>query len=199
MLANPVLLAIAAVVAVLRATGTTYADYMKGAELIAIALGPTTVALAVPLHAHARQIRGSATRLIVAAALGAATATASAVGIAWLLGAPGVIIRSLAPKSVTTAIAVGISEQIGGIAALTTAIVIFTGIVGAMLGGSVLNLADLHEPRTRGLAIGVASHGIGTAYTLARDETEGAYAGLGMILAGILTGLLLPPIWNALE
>jgi predicted murein hydrolase (TIGR00659 family) len=198
-LANPVLLAIAIVIAVLQVTGLSCDDYIKSAGLISASLGPATVALAVPLYAHGRQIRGSGAHLVVAAALGAAAAAASAAAIAWACGAPDVLVRSLAPRSATTAIAIGVSEQIGGLPALTAVLLIVTAIGGAMLGGSVLTLAGLREPRARGLAIGVAAQAIGTACALARDETEGAYAGLGMTLAGVLTGLLLPTVWNAFK
>lgn len=198
-LANPVLMAIALVVIVLHLSGIRYADYMAGAGAVALVLGPATVALAVPLHTHAKQMRGSTVQLLVAAGVGAAAAAMSAVAIAWAMGAPELIVRSLAPKSVTAAIAMGVSEQIGGLPALTAAIVISTGIVGAMFGGWILNLAGIRDLRARGISIGVAAHGIGTAYALARNETEGAYAGLGMTLAGVLTGLLLPVLWHVLS
>lgn len=197
-LANPVLLSIIAIAAFLRATGISYADYMAGAGVILFCLGPATVALALPLRTHAEQMRGFGARLAIAVGLGATAAAASAVAIVWLLGAPGVIMQSIAPKSVTTAIAIGVSAQIGGIPALTASMVIFTGIGGAMAGTLVLEAFGIRDRRARGLAIGVAAHGIGTAYALAHDETEGAYAGLGMTLAGVFTGLLLPAIWKAL-
>ena len=198
-LANPVLLAIAIVVAVLYLTGLSCDDYLEGAGLLSAALGPATVALATPLHARARQMRGSGARLVMAAGLGAAAAATSAAAIAWVCGAPGVLVRSLAPKSATTAIAVGVSEQIGGLPDLTAVLVIMNAIAATMLAGCVLTLAGVREPAARGLAIGVAAQGIGTAVALARDETEGAYAGLGMTLAGVLTGLLLPTLWRALQ
>jgi len=197
MLANPVLFAVVIVVAVLYVAGLSCADYIVSAEpMMMMMLGPATVALAVPLYAHAGQIRGSAARLVAAAGLGAAAAAASAVAIAWMCGAPAVLVRSLAPKSATTAIAMAVSAQIGGLPALTAVVVTTSAIAGAMLGSSVLTLAGLRDPRIRGLAIGVAAQVIGTAYALARDQTEGAYAGLGMALAGVFTGLL-PTVWHA--
>lgn len=196
-LANPVLLAVVVIIAVLHVAGLSCADYTVSAEPIMMMLGPATVALAVPLYAHAGQIRGSVARLVAAAGLGAAAAAASAVAIAWMCGAPAVLVRSLAPKSATTAIAMAVSAQIGGLPALTAVVVTTSAIAGAMLGSSVLTLAGLRDPRIRGLAIGVAAQGIGTAYALARDQTEGAYAGLGMALAGVFTGLLLT-VWHAM-
>jgi predicted murein hydrolase (TIGR00659 family) len=196
-LANPVLLAIAIVVMVLRLAGLSFDDYIAGAVPVSVALGPATVALAVPLYANARQMRGSAGRLAAAAGSGAAAAAVSAAAIAWACGAPPFLVCSLAPKSATTAVAMGVSEQIGGLPDVTAVLVIPSAIAGAMLGGFVLTMAGLRDPRVRGLATGVAAQGIGTAYALARDETEGAYAGLGMTLAGVLTGLLLPTLWHA--
>jgi putative effector of murein hydrolase len=195
-LVNPVLLAAAMVVLLLEASGVRYGTYMAGGELVFVLLGPATVALAVPLHNHAVQLRRSAIRLCLAAGVGSAVAGASAVGIAAVLGASDVVPRSIAPKSVTTAIAISLSEQIGGQPGLTAALVVTTGILGGVISGRILDLAGVRSGRARGLAIGVAGHGIGTAYALTESAEAGAYAGAGMAFSGVLTGLLLPTIWG---
>ncbi|GAC1343442.1 MAG: LrgB family protein [Acetobacteraceae bacterium] len=197
-LLNPVLLAAGLVIAVLVATGMPYAEYHANASLITVLLGPATVALAVPLYTHARQFRHMALPLLLASAIGAATACLSAIGLAAWLGAPDAVLPSIAPKSSTMAIAIGVSQQIGGQPALTAALVVSTGMLVAVIAGRVLDLAGVRDRRLRGLAIGVAGHGIGTAYAMSVDAETGAFAALGMSLGGLLTGLLLPLAWPVL-
>ena len=120
----------------------------------------------------------------------------SAVGIAWVMGARSQTILSLAPKSVTAGIAVGISEQIGGLQTLTIVLVIMTGITGAVLGPLIARLARIDDPRVVGLTMGIASHGIGTARAFQINEVAGAFSGLGMGLNGVLTAILLPLIFR---
>ncbi len=192
--ANPVLLAIAMVVAVLELTRTSYEVYFESAKLVHVLLGPAVVALAVPLHANLRAMQRSALAIACGVGLGAASAAASAVGIAWALGASRPVILSVAPKSVTTAIAMGISDQIGGLPELTAVLVIITGILGAILALPVARLTGLRCLRAAGLAAGVSGHAIATARVLAVDETGGAFAGLGMGLCGILTAIVLPTL-----
>ncbi len=120
----------------------------------------------------------------------------SAVAIAWLLGAQAISIVSLAPKSVTAPVAMGIAEQLGGLPSLTAVIVILTGIVGAMLGPLVLNWLGIRDWSVRGLAIGTASHGIGTARAMQVNEVAGAFSGLAMGLNAVATAILLPILWK---
>ena len=122
----------------------------------------------------------------------------SAVGLAWALGANSQTILSLAPKSVTAGIAVGISEQIGGLQTLTVVLVIMTGVTGAVLGPMVARVAHIDDLRVVGLTMGIASHGIGTARALQINEVAGAFSGLGMGLNGVLTAILLPLICRLL-
>jgi predicted murein hydrolase (TIGR00659 family) len=197
--ANPVLLAIALVVAVLELTGTSYEVYFESAKLVHLLLGPAVVALAVPLYANLRTIQSSALAIACGVVMGAISAAVSAVCIAWALGASRPMILSVAPKSVTTAIAIGISGQIGGVPELTAVLVIVTGILGAMLALPLLRLTGLHCMRAAGLAAGVAGHGIATARVLAVDETAGAFAGLGMGLCGLLTAMIMPTIIGLLR
>jgi predicted murein hydrolase (TIGR00659 family) len=192
--ANPVLLAIAMVVGVLDLTRTSYEVYFETAKLVHVLLGPAVVALAVPLYANLRTMQRSAFAIVCGVVLGALSAAVSAVGIAWALGASKPVILSIAPKGVTTAIAMGISHQIGGLPELTAVLVIITGILGAIVALPVVRLTGLHCIRAAGLAAGVSGHAIATARVLAVDETGGAFAGLGMGLCGILTAIVMPTV-----
>jgi predicted murein hydrolase (TIGR00659 family) len=162
-------------------------------------LGPATVALAIPLYRQFDKVRRSAFAVLASIIAGSATATMSAVGIAWLLGGSHEALASLAPKSVTTPVAMGIAEQLGGLPSLTAVLVISTGILGAMLGPYVLNLLGITNMAARGLAMGTASHGIGTARAMQVNEVAGAFAGLAMGLNALATAVLLPLIWRLLS
>jgi predicted murein hydrolase (TIGR00659 family) len=191
-LLNPTLIAILLVAFLIKLMGVPYATYLRGAGFISFLLGPAVVLLAVPLYRQTRLIRASGHLILVALAVGLPAGVLSAVGIAWCLGASRPTLLSLAPKSVTAGIAVGISESIGGVPALTAVLVISTGITGAILGPWLSKLLRLRDDRVTGLAIGIASHGIGTARALQISEVAGAFAGLGMGLNGISTAVLLP-------
>jgi len=191
-LLNPVLLAVIALVALLAATGTDYRTYFEGAQFVHFLLGPATVALAVPLYRQIAVLKRAWAAIAAAVVAGSLTAVVSAVAAAWALGASFDTLVSLAPKSVTTPIAMGITEKLGGLPSLTAVLVILTGILGAMLGSFVLNAVGVRDWRARGLAIGVAAHGIGTARALQVNETAGAFSGLAMGLNGLATAVLLP-------
>lgn len=156
-------IAVAALVLVLGATGTAYESYFEGAQFLHFLLGPATVALAVPLYLNFATVRRAILPMLAALLAGSCTAVASAVGIVFLLGASDQTVRSIASKSVTTPIAMGITEQIGGLPSLTAVLVILTGIIGAMAVTPLFNLLGLRDWRARGFAAGVAAHGIGTA------------------------------------
>lgn len=191
-LANPVLIAVALLVALLAVTGMPYRSYFEGAQFVHFLLGPATVALAVPLYEQRAQLARLALPLTLGLVAGTLTAVTSAVGIAWLLGASRETMLSLAPKSVTTPIAMGIAEKIGGLPSLTAVLVILTGMLGAVIGGPLLDLLRVPSPATRGFALGLASHGIGTARAFQVDERAGAFAGLAMGLTALLTAVLVP-------
>jgi len=191
---NPVLIAVLALVGLLLLTDTPYADYFDGAQFVHFMLGPATVALAVPLHAQLRALKGAVVATAVAILAGSLTAIGSAVGLAWLLGAGPETLASLAPKSVTTPIAMALGERLGGLASLTAVAVILTGMVGAILGGWLLDRCRIADPRARGLAIGVAAHGIGTAQAFQESEVTGAFAGLAMGLNALATTLFLAAV-----
>ncbi|MGD2173695.1 MAG: LrgB family protein [Gammaproteobacteria bacterium] len=195
-LVNPVLLSVVAIVALLYLSGTDYYTYFDGAQFVHFLLGPATVALAVPLYRQFDRVRKSAPAILASLVCGAITSAASAVIIARLLGAQPQSVVSLAPKSVTAPVAMGIAEQLGGIPSLTAVIVILTGIVGATLGPLLLNLLGIRDWSARGFAIGTASHGIGTARALQVNELAGAFSGLAMGLNALATAILLPLAWR---
>lgn len=191
-LANPVVFAILVLVAVLEITGIPYSRYFEGAQFVHFLLGPATVALAVPLYQQAADLRRHWRPIVACVLVGGAVASGTAVLVGALLGASKLTVLSLAPKSVTTPIAMGISEKIGGEPALTAVMVIVTGIFGAMVARPVLRLCRVRDERARGLAMGVAAHGIGTAAAFHENPRTGAYSGLAMALSGVFTAILLP-------
>ena len=195
-LLNPVLVAVVLIVAVLAGTGTAYESYFDGAQFVHFLLGPATVALAIPLYRQFDKVRRSALAVLASIVTGSLTASASAVAIAWALDGSLEALLSLAPKSVTAPVAMGITEQFGGLPSLTAVLVIMTGVLGAMIGPPILNLLRIKDWPARGLAIGTASHGIGTARAVQINEVAGAFSGLAMGLNALATAVLLPLIWK---
>jgi len=191
-LLNPVAIAVVMLVALLTVTGTEYQTYFEGAQFVHFLLGPATIALAVPLYSHFGKVRAVFLPMLVALIAGAVTAVGTALGTAALLGASFETLASLAPKSVTTPIAMGISERIGGLPSLTAVLVILTGILGAMLATPVLNALGIRDWRARGFAAGVAAHGIGTGRAFHVSEVAGTFAGVAMGLNGLATAFLVP-------
>jgi predicted murein hydrolase (TIGR00659 family) len=197
-LLNPVALAVLALVVVLKATGTDYATYFDGAQFVHFLLGPATVALAVPLYGQLGKLKTQALPLLGALLIGSLVAIGSAVGIAWALGASRTTLVSLAPKSVTTPIAMGIAEKLGGLPSLTAVLVVSTGIIGAVTAKYVLDALRIRDWAVRGFATGLAAHGIGTARAFQVSEEAGAFAGLAMGLNGLATSALFPVlVWVA--
>lgn len=190
--ANPVLLAIVIIASFLMATGTPYPRYFEGAQFVHFLLGPATVALAVPLYAHWPRLKRMALPLVVALFAGSVTAALSAVGIAMLFGGTRATVYSLAPKSVTTPIAMGVAEQIGGIPSLTAVLVILTGVIGAIGFPTLFRLMKVKDHAAQGFAVGIAAHGLGTARAFLISEEMGAFSALAMGLNGLLTAVLLP-------
>jgi len=195
-LANPVLIAVALLAALLLGAGIEYRAYFAGAQFVHFLLGPATVALAVPLYRQWQQVRRSAAAAVLAVLGGGVFAAGTGVAFAWALGAAPEVTASLAPRSVTTPVAMGIAERLGGLPSLTAAVVICSGVVGAALGPLVLDLVRVRDWRARGLAIGTAAHGIGTARALSVNATAGAFSGLAMGLNALATALLLPLLWR---
>lgn len=192
--ANPVLIAVAFLAAILLATKTPFETYFQGAQFVHFLLGPATVALALPLHRHWPIVRKAALPILAALLAGAVTAVVSAVGIAALLGAPYPVLAALAPKSVTAAIAMGVARGIGGEPSLTATLVIATGILGAVMVTPLMVLFRFTDWRARGFAAGLAAHGIGTARAFQVNPVAGAFAGIAMGLNGLVTAALVPLI-----
>lgn len=197
--ANPVLIAATPIIALLVFTGTPYADYERGGAILLWLLGPATVGLAVPLYLNFAQVKNAFLPMMAALVVGSMTAVLSAVFIGYALGANIETIRSLAPKSVTTPIAMGIAAEIGGIPALTAAFVIITGGVGAICGSVLFNAVGVRDPRARGFAMGIAAHGMGTARAFQVSWQAGTFSGVAMTLNGIATAILLPLLWILLS
>lgn len=193
-LANPVLIAVTMLVGLLLLTGTRYETYFAGAQFVHFLLGPATVALAIPLYHQFKRVKAMCWPILAGLLAGSLTAMVSAVMIAKLFGASVPTQLSLAPKSVTTPIAMGIAEKIGGIPSLTAVLVIVTGILGAVGGRYVFDALRIRSDAVHGFSMGVASHGIGTARAFQVNEQTGAFSALAMGLNGALTAILLPLI-----
>ncbi|RVU21525.1 LrgB family protein [Methylobacterium oryzihabitans] len=191
-LANPVLHAIWMIGLVLWATGTAYPVYFEGAQFVHFLLGPATVALAIPLYEHRVTVMRVLVPMLVALLVGSTVALGTAMATARLFGVPEGILVSLAPKSVTASVAMGISGALGGDPALTAVLVILTGIIGAILVTPLLNLLGIRDWRARGFAAGLAAHGIGTARAFQVSEVAGTFAGIAMGLNALLTAILVP-------
>lgn len=189
-LVNPVVIAAGLLVLLLLLTGTPYQTYFEGAQFVHFLLGPATVALGVPLWRNRARVMKSLAPMLCALAAGSVTAIVSAAGIGWLLGAPQPIVATLATKSVTAPIAMALSSAIGGIPPLAAVLVVLTGIFGAVIVTPLMNALRITDYAARGFAVGVASHGIGTARAFQVSEEAGVFAGIAMGLNGALTALL---------
>lgn len=190
--ANPVLWTVLTLALLLAASGTPYPTYFSGAQFIHFLLGPAVVALAWPLWQRRAELRSRARAVLVAASAGGLAAAATAVGLGWALGLPDAVLRSLAPKSVTAPVAMGIAEQLGGIPALAAAFAVLTGLAGALSAKYLFDALRIAEPEVRGFALGTAAHGIGAARALQVHPDAGAYAGLALGVQVVLAALLMP-------
>ena len=193
-LLSPGIVAIVGTIVVLQLTGTPYADYERGGRVLSFLLGPAIVALGVPLAREIETVKRDATTIALAMLVAAVVGVVSATGTALLLGASPAVARSLAPRSVTTPIAIAVSEHLGGVPAISAAVVIATGLLGGVIGPSVLRLIGMRHRAGVGIALGAAAHGLGTARAAEEGDVEGAMSGLAMGLMGIATALLAPPI-----
>lgn len=196
---NPVLLSILSIAIILKTFKISYQTYMESAQLLSFLLGPAVVSLAIPLYKKRNIIKAYWREIGIGIAFGGTLAILSAFYVAKLLGVEEIVLLSIAPKSITTAIAIGVSEKIGGIPALTAVLVILTGIMGNAIGVEVLDLVGIKDKVARGLSMGVTSHGLGTARIILDDELAGAVSGLAMALNGIFTSIVLPYLINILK
>jgi predicted murein hydrolase (TIGR00659 family) len=200
--ANPVLWSVIVIAGVLLATGVDYPTYFAGAQFIHFLLGPAVVALAWPLWQRRAELRARYGRLLLAALLGGIAASGSAVALGWAVGLPHDVVLSLAPKSVTAPVAMGIAEKIGGIPALSAVFAVLTGMIGALSGKYLFDLLRIATDATgmsaRGFALGTAAHGIGAARALHVNADAGAYAGLALGMQVVLAALLMPLVFKLL-
>jgi len=190
--ANPVLWSVVMIGGVLIVTRTSYPVYFAGAQFIHVLLGPAVVALAWPLWLRRAEIRRRGVALTIAALVGGGAAAGSAVALGWALGMSDDVLRSLAPKSVTAPVAMGIAERIGGVPALSAVFAVATGLVGALSAKYLFNALRIDDWSVRGFALGTASHGIGAARALQVDADAGAYAGIALGLQVLLASFLVP-------
>lgn len=191
-LLNPVLVSILLIAGFLTLAGVEYQTYFDGAQFVHFLLGPATVALAIPLYRQLRLLLQSFTAVVAGLLVGAVTAASTAMIIAWALGASERTVLSMAPKSATSPVAMAVSEAIGGLPSLTAVMTILTGIVGSIVGAWVLDRLKIKSEAARGLALGTASHGIGTARAIQMGEIPGAFSALGMGMTAITTTLVVP-------
>lgn len=191
-LLHPVLLTFVAVIVFLSAAGIDYPRYKQATSALDFALGMSVVALGYLLYEQVEQLRGSLLPVGVATLAGCVTGVLSVVYIAMAFGAGREILTSIAPKSVTVPIAVAISEPLGGVVSVTSVVVFLVGIFGSIVGPRLLRRCGIRNPLARGLALGSAAHGIGTARAIELGAVEGALSGLAMALMGIVTALLVP-------
>lgn len=189
---NPILICTAGVIAVLRIFRVDYAVYKEGTVCISYLLTPTTVCLAIPLYEKLELLKQNKKAVIVSISAGVLTSLLSVFAVSKLFSLPKELFSSLVPKSITTAIGISISEELGGLPALTAAVIILTGILGNIAGETFLKLAHVEEPVAKGLAFGNASHAIGTSRAMEIGKTEGAMSSLSIVVAGIMTVILAP-------
>ncbi|MCI6418990.1 MAG: LrgB family protein [Bacteroidales bacterium] len=189
---NPILITIAALIALLQLTGISYETYEQGGQYIEFWLKPAIVALGVPLYQNLGQIRRQLLPILMSQLVGCLVGLVSVTLIASALGASHEVIVSLAPKSVTTPIAMEVCKTSGGIPSLTAAIVVTVGLFGAVFGFKILEVWHVRNPFSQGISMGTAAHAVGTSRAMEKGETYGAYSSLGLILNGVLTALLTP-------
>ena len=189
---NPILITIVALIALLQLTGISYETYEQGGQYIDFWLKPAIVALGVPLYQNLGQIRRQLLPILMSQLVGCLVGLVSVTLIASALGASHEVIVSLAPKSVTTPIAMEVCKTSGGIPSLTAAIVVIVGLFGAIFGFKILEVWHVRNPFSQGISMGTAAHAVGTSRAMEKGETYGAYSSLGLILNGVLTALLTP-------
>ncbi len=189
---QPVLVSTMLVIAILLLCGLTFAEYKASAETLTLFLGPATVALAVPLYLNLRRIRQVFWPTVLTLLVAGVVATVLGVALAWMLGAEHNMLMSMAPKSVTSPIAMLVASQIGGLAALAAVFVMITGVLGAIIGPSLLRLCGVRNHAAMGMALGMTAHAVGTSRAMQESEECGAFAALAMSLMGVFTAILLP-------
>jgi predicted murein hydrolase (TIGR00659 family) len=191
-LLHPVVTAVAIIITLLLLTDTSYQDYFEGAQFVHFLLGPATVALAIPLYKQLPKLKALWLPILITLLSGVTIGAFSSISISWVLGASLETQLSLAPKSVTAPVAMGISEKIGGLPSLTAVLVVLTGILGAVIGTKLFDLLRIKDDSIKGIAMGITAHGIGTARAFQISPEMGAFSGLAMALSAFTTAVMLP-------
>lgn len=191
-IAHPVSVGSVIIAIILYVWDIPYEQFKGANELLYLLLGPATVALAVPLYQQSHHTRKLTLPVLITVLIGGAFAAIAAVAIAWIMGGSDETLLALAPKSVTTPIALGVAEAIGALPELTTGVVVFTGVIGALMTPYVFSITKLTDPRLQGVVLGINAHGVGTARAFEISSSCGAFASLAMGLTGTFTALVLP-------
>lgn len=195
-LLNPLLLTTIAIIAILVIFKIPLEYYQKGGNYIGFFLGPATIVLAVPLYKELHLLKTHFFAIMVGVVVGAFTSLLSVYFLSKALHLDLKLMISLLPKSITTPIGMSISETYGGVVALTIAAIVFTGIIGSMAAPSIIKIINLKSDVAKGIAIGTASHAVGTSKAIEMGETIGAMSGLAIALVGTITALIMPLIYN---
>lgn len=198
-LLQPIIIAYGIIMSVLFISGVSYDEYFKGVEIIHFFLGPATVALALPLYNNLKYIKSLFIPIMITLIVAGVFSILIAVVLLWSLDAQLPTILSMTTKSITAPIAIITSEQIGAIPSLAVGFVIITGIIGALLGTSIFKLLKIKHDTSKGFALGLVSHGIGTARAIEISEKAAAFSALAMGLSGIFTAVFLPLIIQFLQ
>lgn len=191
---HPLLTSIFVIIVILELLDIEYASFQQGSHLIHFMLGPSVVALGYVLFEQMKYLKGNVVSILTSVFVGAIVGIISVIVIGKLMGADQSLIATLQPKSVTTPIAMGISEKNGGIPSLTAVIVVAVGIFGSIVGPAVMKVLGIESRIAKGLALGASSHGVGTAAAIQLGAVEGALSGLAIGLMGIMTAILVPVI-----
>jgi membrane protein len=191
-LLNPVLITILVLIGLLIILDVPYATFKKSSQMINFLLGPSVVALGYILHKQIHYLKGNVVSVLTSITVGAVVGIASILLVGKLFGADQTLIASLAPKSVTTPIAMALSESNGGIPALTAVVVVVAGVMGSIIAPPIMNWLGIKSPIAKGIALGASSHGVGTATAIQMGAIEGALSGLAIGIMGTITSLLLP-------
>ena len=184
---NPLLISITITIVVLLLTGIDYAHYNNGAKYLGYLLTPATVALAIPLYEQLQVLKNNLTAILVGIASGVFTSAITIFGMSLLFGLQHIEYVTLLPKSITTAIGIGLSQELGGYVPISVAAIMMTGLFGNIVGGVLCRVLGIKHPVAKGIAIGTASHVMGTAKAMELGKTEGAMSSLSIVVAGIIT------------
>ena len=187
---NPLLIAIIVTVLVLLGCNVDYETYNVGAKYLSWFLTPATVCLAIPLYEEWELLKNNAKAVLFGVLAGVITSLFTVFVLAKLMGLSHENYVTLLPKSITTAIGMGVSEELGGYVTITVAVIVITGVIGNIIGEWICKIFRIHEPISKGLALGTAAHAIGTAKAMELGDVEGAMSSLSIAVAGVLTVLL---------